>query len=47
MNKKPLIALILLGLMLGSCASMRKKNRCNTCPTWDSIPGAHEDYRTR
>ena len=31
------LMLILFVATIFSCKTLRKKNRCNTCPTWDHI----------
>ena len=38
-NKRILFLLvtILFAASVISCKSTRRKNRCNTCPTWDQI----------
>jgi len=39
--------LIAAALVFSSCASMRKTNRCNSCPKWSYEAPAHEDYCSR
>lgn len=34
---KNVLTVILVATLLSSCSLFRKKNKCNTCPTWDSI----------
>lgn len=40
MRTKKFFALLLTIVFISSmfsCKSSRKKNRCNTCPTWDQV----------
>jgi len=34
---KPFLVLLCVAITISSCSLFRKKNKCNTCPTWDQI----------
>lgn len=34
---KNIVIVILAVAFLSSCSLFRKKNKCNSCPSWDSI----------
>jgi hypothetical protein len=34
-NIQLIVLVSFLALTLASCSTTRRKNRCNTCPTWD------------
>ncbi|MFK7757403.1 MAG: hypothetical protein AB8B53_10775 [Flavobacteriales bacterium] len=36
-KNKSILVLFSVAILLSSCSLFRKKNKCNTCPTWDQI----------